>query len=483
MSKNNSKGDTGAKIDNSHKLIHEYDDLKKILKSSNGRELYSHLIECFNAIILHYPDDALDKFEEISYLLKDEEKSKIAKQFLNLDNKRNSKLMTGCQKEYIEKVIALFPQKPEEGGDPDEQQEAPIAGKLSNLHCDSEILQWAGIGFGQDETFRLQASLTKLSITSGSEKIRFWGKIYGTEKDYYVAEGFIAGAGEEDEVEKPKGFEERGNGVNEFVYWVTNDSLSEWTILPDISPDILKATRNTKVKFTGDLERKIITNPFFFGQEKHYLRAQISRITHSTTIMPGGLHKLTEDNPKEIEPIEFEEESKAYKPSTETQLVLSNWVHAKKSILKNSNRVSHLDPEGDEFGEMEPEEISKVQDARDPPEPRLKPISEDKSQSGEDSAWTIRLLGDQTSTPGLNGKSHHYGVVVVRSTVWQGSVTCWKEDRYIQIYIGDGLKSEDKTYYPVFPPHIPEDPADLEEVSEPNPKEAPPQEEEAPQEE
>lgn len=74
-------------------LIQEYDDLKKILKSSEGREIYSHLIDCFNNLILYYPDDVLDKFEEVSYLLKDEDKEKMRK-FLNFDNKKNIKNMT-----------------------------------------------------------------------------------------------------------------------------------------------------------------------------------------------------------------------------------------------------------------------------------------------------------------------------------------------------------------------------------------------------
>lgn len=60
--------------------------------------------------------------------------------------------------------------------------------------------------------------------------------------------------------------------------------------------------------FTGDLERKIFTNPFFEGQEKHYLRAQIARITHSTSLLPKGLWKATEDSEtREIEAIEPEE--------------------------------------------------------------------------------------------------------------------------------------------------------------------------------
>ena len=83
-----------------------------------------------------------------------------------------------------------------------------------------------------------------------------------------------------------------------------------------------------------------------------------------------------------------------------------------------------MDPEPEEFGEIEPEEVQKILDKRDPTEPRLKQIKQDKSTSGEDSAWTVRLMGDQARTPGLKGKSSHYGVVVVKSFVWNGSAAC-----------------------------------------------------------
>ena len=457
----------------SNQLLQEYDDLKKILKSSDGRELYSHLIECFNNLILYYPDDALDKFEEVSYLLKDEDKTKMRK-FLNLDNKKDIKCMTECKKGYVEKATSLFPKAAAEIGDGDDPPEPSSAGFVSNLFADSEILEWAGISFGESETYRLQASLTKLSSSSGSDKIRLWGKIYGTENDYYVAEGFVAASGGDDEEgEKPKGFEDRGSGINQYVYWVTDNSLKDWTMLPDISPAQLEASRSIKVKFTGNLERDIITNPFFFGKEKHYLKAQIVRIAFSTTIMPKGLHRTTEDNPKEIEPIEFEDETKAYVPTTETQSDLGNWVHSTKSILKN-NRLTHSEPEGEDNGDVEPEELQKKLDAKDPQEPRLKPLTNDISADGEDTAWTLRLLGDQTRVKGIKNKTHHYGVVTIKSHVWPGSTICWKGNKYLQIYIGDGLKSESTSYYPVYPPTIPEDPEDLTENPEPTPLEAPP---------
>ena len=48
------------------------ESLKQILKDSKGEgsDLYSHLLEVFNTLILHYPDDALEKLEEVSWLTK-----------------------------------------------------------------------------------------------------------------------------------------------------------------------------------------------------------------------------------------------------------------------------------------------------------------------------------------------------------------------------------------------------------------------------
>ena len=83
-----------------------------------------------------------------------------------------------------------------------------------------------------------------------------------------------------------------------------------------MKPQDIVESRNIKVVFTGDLERKIYTNPFFFGQEKHYLRAQIARISHSTTLLPSGLWRKVEDNDREIEENTPEDDSEIVMPST-----------------------------------------------------------------------------------------------------------------------------------------------------------------------
>ena len=147
--------------------------------------------------------------------------------------------------------------------------------------------------------------------------------------------------------------------------------------LPDLSPKDVANARGIKVLFTGNLERTIYTNPFFFGREKHYLRAQIARISHSTTLCPKGFFRLQEESQREIED-NTPEEGEMQIPSTNTMASPDMWVHHNVGILKNC-RTSHMEPEVPEGEEVEPEELMKRLEAQDPYEPRLKPITSDCS--------------------------------------------------------------------------------------------------------
>ena len=75
-------------------------------------------------------------------------------------------------------------------------------------------------------------------------------------------------------------------------------------------------------------------------------------------------------------------------------------------------------------------------------------------------SWVVKLAGEtgtfQHQNPTL-GKVN-YGVVVVKSLQWPGSYNFFSQGRWYQIYLGDGLKYEQQTFYPVFPPAIREDP-------------------------
>lgn len=160
----------------------------------------------------------------------------------------------------------------------------------------------------------------------------------------------------------------------------------------------MAAARKIKVLFTGDLERTIFTNPFFFGKEKHYLRAQISRIIHSTTLCPKDIFKLDEENPREIVD-NTPEEGDIVMPTTQAMSNSDMWVHHTVSILLNS-RTTHLEPVPDEGVEMEPEELMKIVEAKDPFEPRLKSINNDKqvviSKNQKIKPWVVRMMGDCT---------------------------------------------------------------------------------------
>ena len=62
------------------------------------------------------------------------------------------------------------------------------------------MLEWGGINFGEDIIFMIQKSLKRLASLSGADSIRFFGKFYGTSKDYWVAQGVLL---EEEEYVSP----------------------------------------------------------------------------------------------------------------------------------------------------------------------------------------------------------------------------------------------------------------------------------------
>lgn len=170
-----------------------------------------------------------------------------------------------------------FPKKKVLAEDEEEEEQPGPVGSVQDLMAERQIYQWAGIGFGEQETYRLQKSLKQLATEKQAKSLRFFGKVFGTQRDYYIVEAEVDADDEAEpeleEGETPPEMEPKGTGVNKFTYFVTHNSLTDWVKLPDLTLKDLNTARKIKVMFTGDLERPIFTNPFFFGQEKHYLRA------------------------------------------------------------------------------------------------------------------------------------------------------------------------------------------------------------------
>ncbi|XP_050529087.1 radial spoke head protein 4 homolog A-like [Daktulosphaira vitifoliae] len=90
-----------------------------------------------------------------------------------------------------------------------------------------------------------------------------------------------------------------GCGTNKKTYYVSNQPSGEWIELPLLKPHHVVQSRNIKRYFTGNLETPINCYPEFDGLEKHYLRAQIARISAATQISPIGffIHNKSELTP------------------------------------------------------------------------------------------------------------------------------------------------------------------------------------------
>jgi len=104
----------------------------------------------------------------------------------------------------------------------------------------SRMLSWAGLGFGEENNYRISIALRRLLKQTGASNLKFWGKIYATKRDYFVAYGKVKN-GFKDEIAED--VEPRGRGVNEITFWVTDDLMEKWIELPLISPHHIKIAR------------------------------------------------------------------------------------------------------------------------------------------------------------------------------------------------------------------------------------------------
>ena len=128
------------------------------------------------------------------------------------------------------------------------------------------FFEQAGEGLGREELYRVWLALKHLVDKYRFQKVRFWGKIMGTEQNYYVAEVEFqegemdaeeeeeeeaaaekepekdemedAEAEEEDKIPKPTWKpppeilkEENGSGTNKKVYFVCNERKYYWFLL------------------------------------------------------------------------------------------------------------------------------------------------------------------------------------------------------------------------------------------------------------
>jgi hypothetical protein len=109
--------------------------------------------------------------------------------------------------------------------------------------------------------------------------------------------------------------------------------------------------------------------------------------------------------------------------------------------------------------------------AKDPWEPRLKPITNDAKVQGGLPAWILKSYNVKNNTSlGINGKKpKNYGVVSVKSMWWPGAYNFYNNEKLSFIYVGSGHKHEARKFYPVKIPVMVDEKEEMPCQDEPNP--------------
>uniref|UniRef100_A0A7S1KN70 Radial spokehead-like protein n=1 Tax=Percolomonas cosmopolitus TaxID=63605 RepID=A0A7S1KN70_9EUKA len=475
--------------------------------------------------------------ELLFYVLLSQQESKTSDQYENILKKLQESDYAGLSvaegaslesTTWVESLLKLIkPPVPEkkapeldEDGNPieeEEEEEAEEEGKakpaLSAVLTESQQLRLFGLGLSEVEVGALHVALVRFAESAGSKfsTIRFFGKLFGTLKNYYVLECEMAAA--DDEEEEPEEDEEEEQkkekpdpsivppdaqgkpGTNRYVYFVTNalDS-NQWDQLPEVDPSHIKYARQIRQFITGVLDSPIESHPPFPGTEREYLRAQIARISSATAIAPKGLMKILsdddeeeeeEDGPKKPEPevvpvdaykqIPTLAKNSKFAPDELDFTSLDAWTHVLPSILHTQDRAQLYVPpkEGEEEEEEEEEDEDAPKKPKEPVEqilPLLAPLSKEapiKSFNTNLPGWSIQQCSEDKNT------------VLVQSLRWPGaySVARFEKDQgtvtFSNIYLGEGLKFTSE-YTPTFVAPVEEEFHEFELVEEndPSPEEA-----------
>ena len=204
-------------------------DLKelKVLGMPIRTDLYSHLIEVFNRITLHHPEDGYEKFGEISALVK-QTNFKIKDPQNDFDVNNAAGVVSNKEVlDMLEKWRNLLNEFPDLVAPADRKKyvSQDLKCVIPNFPEQAEMFEWAGYGFGTDISYVIQKSIKRLAMMTGASSIKFFGKILCTQKDYWVAQGTL-NMQEQAPINPIQ--ELRGKGVNETVFWVTHNLMNDW---------------------------------------------------------------------------------------------------------------------------------------------------------------------------------------------------------------------------------------------------------------
>jgi radial spoke head protein 4A len=189
--------------------------------------------------------------------------------------------------------------------------------------------------------------------------------------------------------------------------------------------------------------QQVVSYPSFQGLEMHYLRAQIARISAATVVSPAGYYIFDpEENDEDAENTMTIIVNPDYEGVANEALInLNSWVHHVPYILPQG-RTTWVNPvrkenesNDDDDDASNDDDASRNDDANEPsPETGpsiLTPLARDEDHN-EMSAWSGHLSSRMTPTK--------YTPIYLRSTRWPGAVAIAYNEKFANIYVGDGLK-------------------------------------------
>ena len=454
--------------------------------------VWSHLTQVVQHIAHERPRNAVDAIESISTFVQTGKLVQPAVPTIYQDKRPKPKRLltpaTHFDVNFAQKFgQQLVPPKPvkkatdeeEEAADAEEVEEDK--GELADVVSEQAVFNRLGEGLSEEEAFRVAVALKRLLDKEPLAKARFWGKINGIKRSYFIAETKVdenrvpeKEAAEEEAAEQvgkaPETIfqalnayaarpplkilaEETGKGLNEYRYYVaTSDDLSEWSLLADVLPAHIVAARLIHKALTGDLEAVVDCHPQFPGLEKHYLRAQIARIASATLIAPKDIHTTEgateeeeEDEDGNKKPRRFEvrayeevpplnnqeipdgEDAEAVAPikswffgyKHDELLEPRGWQHIAPTLLKEG-RVTKYKPEEEEPQDEDEDEGAAAPDHTEFINPFLSDLSHDAAHSY--SGHSRASFAPWTMRKAYHTESQRTRYYVARSLQWPGAL-------------------------------------------------------------
>lgn len=433
----------------------EEEKVRELAEQTSNKLIYddeNHLNELIKEIVSLHKEDGYDKFEEISMYIK----------------KKMTKLTLEYQPyPYVHKPLVILTPKEEQilkaNAKIKVAKTKQINHYMEDILSQAQMLEWAGINFSEREWYKIRIAMKKLLVENKCEFIRFFGKIYGIDSDYYIMQGIVKDYPMKN---PPKHVESRGNeGINRYTFWVSDSVLEYWNELPDITHEQLVASRLFKYVFTGNLNAKVKSFMPFPGKEMHLLKCQIVRILHSSSICPKDYQKPSENfkEPLEGKIVEYNEE---YKPMTFEEMKdpeFANWTHEYAYIYPNGKVI---DPSIEN-------QVERMKGIAEDEGYKIKEGEGDEAQEVDVKFWKIRVIGDQMTYALPEKDPVTHAVIHITNERWPGTHCVWKEGQFCNIYVGFGTKDTGESFYPTQLEKLDKDPEDVEEHPEPNPEKEP----------